>query len=84
MAKVNIFLIALLIAAAGLAAKAFAPTNWHKCKWECPYEGIKPGQWAEAVKYKTGEQFTDTYCIDILHLERPDLDFDQLETELWK
>ena len=62
--------------------------NGHSCKWElCPYKGVKcaPGEWNEAVySYTECEKGTDCYYIDMLHLQFPNDEYDQLEERLSK
>lgn len=57
----------------------------HICKWEnCPYLGIPPGLFEQAVKKYSGcEEGSDCYYIDVLHLEFPAEDYDQLQTRLF-
>lgn len=61
------------------------PQAEHKCRWdECPYKGILPKQFDEAVrKYSECEEGTDCYIIDILHLQNPTLEYEELEKMLF-
>lgn len=57
----------------------------HTCKWDkCPYKGIQKSDWSKFVIEYTGEQGTDAYYIDMLHLEYPADSYDQLEEKLFK
>ena len=59
----------------------------HKCKWKsCPYKGITPDKWKQSViKYIGSEsEGTDGYCIDMLHLEYPEMEYDELENKLFQ
>lgn len=80
-------LAALLIAGACALAlyTACNSSNKHVCRWSlCPYKGATPDQWHRVVSNYTGcEEGTDGYLIDILHLERPTLDADQLDSLLF-
>lgn len=56
----------------------------HKCRFNsCPYKGVTPNGWSEAVKCYVGEEGTDGYYIDLLHLQYPDLDADELNDLLF-
>lgn len=58
--------------------------NCHKCKWsKCPYKGIYPSQWSDKVSLYVGETGTDAWCIDMLHLEYPNKEYDELEDLLF-
>lgn len=53
----------------------------HKCKWEhCPYKTITLTQYP---LFAEGEEGSDLYYIDQLHLEYPDLEYDELEEKLF-
>lgn len=55
----------------------------HSCEWYlCPYTGIHYGHYKQAVSLYAGEVGTDAYKIDMLHLEHPKLDYDQLDSLL--
>jgi len=56
----------------------------HTCKWSlCPYKGVKLADWKEAVLNHTkSPEGSDGYNIDILHLQYPSEDYDQLEERL--
>lgn len=44
----------------------------HNCQWEnCPYKGAKQSEWHNAVVEYSGEDGTDAYCVDMLHLKYP-------------
>ena len=62
-----------------------APAAKHACKWElCPYKGITPNQWNQAVRdYTQCEEATDAYLIDILHLEYPMAEYEELDSMLF-
>jgi hypothetical protein len=57
----------------------------HTCKWKlCPYEGIFPAQYKQAViDYSECEEGSDCFCIDMLHLQYPAAEYDQLDSMLF-
>jgi len=58
----------------------------HTCKWKhCPYKGITPDKWKQSVINYVGieNEGTDSYYIDMLHLEFPELEYDELENKLF-
>jgi hypothetical protein len=57
--------------------------NKHACRWKlCPYKGITQAQADIAVSEYVGEACTDAYHIDMLHIQYPTLDADQLDSLL--
>lgn len=59
--------------------------NYHSCRWDmCPYKGITPNEWHSKVSKYTGEKYSDSWCIDMLHLEYPDKEYDELEDILFR
>lgn len=58
----------------------------HRCPWEkCPYKGVLPSQRAAAVREYTGSpEGSDAWCIDMLHLDHPQDDYETLENRLFK
>lgn len=56
----------------------------HSCRWAlCPYKEVTPDDYKKAVAEYTGaEEETDAFHIDMLHLQFPDEDYDQLEERL--
>jgi len=66
------------------ATKAASRHQPHTCKWrECPYKGVcKAGADSSVTRY-TGQRYTDGWCIDMLHIEYPDLNNDQLDSILF-
>jgi len=57
----------------------------HTCKWKhCPYKGITPDKWKQSVINYVGieNEGTDGYYIDMLHLEFPGDEYDELENKL--
>jgi Zn-finger protein len=57
----------------------------HKCKWQfCPYKGVLNNQYGKAVAAYTGTDGGDAYSIDILHLEFPAKEYDELEQMLFE
>jgi hypothetical protein len=57
----------------------------HHCRWSsCPYKGIKAGQYSKAVTDYVGETYTDGWCIDMLHLNHPEEEYEQLEQRLFQ
>jgi hypothetical protein len=60
-----------------------ANKNRHACRWNlCPYKGITQKQATNAVSEYVGEACTDAYHIDMLHIQYPTLDNDQLDSLL--
>lgn len=59
----------------------------HECRWNgCPYKGVPTvyGEWNEAVFELSGcEEGSDCYYIDMLHLQFPEEDADQLHDRLF-
>lgn len=57
----------------------------HKCKWDkCPYKDVVKANYKRAgLRYTGAEYGSDAVCIDILHLEFPTLEYDQLEDKLF-
>jgi len=58
----------------------------HTCKWQsCPYKGITKDQWKQSVINYVGieNEGTDSYYIDMLHLEFPGDEYDELENKLF-
>ena len=72
----------------GIALTLFCFTeDKHQCKWKlCPYKGITPDQWKQSVINYVGNENegTDAYYIDMLHLEFPELEYDELENKLFQ
>ena len=55
----------------------------HNCKWKhCPYKGITKDQWKQSV-IKYHNEGTDSFDIDMLHLEFPQDEYEQLEDKLF-
>ena len=66
-----------------LVATFNRPYTAHACKWSlCPYQGIKAAQYEHAVGKYVGEACTDAYHIDMLHLQYPTEEYEQLEARL--
>jgi len=81
MKKENIHLLLIIIAAL-LMCCAGCKNPGHACRWKlCPYKGVTDAPEAVAA-YTQCEPGTDGYEIDILHIEYPDLDADQLDSLL--
>lgn len=57
----------------------------HKCKWDkCPYKEVMRENYKRAVlNYTDSPDGSDAVSIDLLHLEYPTLDYDQLEDKLF-
>jgi hypothetical protein len=56
----------------------------HQCRWDlCPYKGVIMKDATNAVSDYTGEACTDAYYIDMLHIQYPTLDADQLDSLLF-
>ena len=65
-----------------IIASLCAPVK-HVCRWElCPYKGITMQQASNAVSEYTGEACTDAYHIDMLHIQYPTINADQLDSLL--
>lgn len=57
----------------------------HTCKWDkCPYKGVTTDLANRSVVAYTGEAYTDAYCLDMLHLQHPSFEYEQLEELLTK
>lgn len=75
-----LFIIAVLLASCSTRYKGIG----HMCKWQlCPYHGVTANNARAAVIAYTGESDTDAYCIDMLHLQYPSDDYEQLEERLF-
>ena len=75
-----LFVIAVLLASCSTRYKGAG----HMCKWQlCPYHGVTANNAIAAVISYTGESDTDAYCIDMLHLQYPTEEYDQLEERLF-
>lgn len=60
-----------------------APYKKHSCRWDkCPYKGVTPNTASKAVVSYTGELMTYAYFIDMLHLQYPTEEYEQLEERL--
>jgi hypothetical protein len=56
----------------------------HSCKWkDCPYRGVTADNAHKSVSAYVGEVYTDAYYLDILHLQHPTEDYEQLEKRLF-
>lgn len=58
----------------------------HKCRWDlCPYKGVTWIERAGAVTQYVGEDYagSDSWCIDMLHLEHPKAEYEELEDLLF-
>lgn len=64
--------------------KAFENMNTaHKCRWDlCPYKGITLDKASKVVANYVGSSGVDAYYIDMLHIQYPTLDADQLDSLL--
>jgi hypothetical protein len=52
----------------------------HTCKWRlCPYKGIYHNQWSERVTEYVGDIGTDAWHLDMLHLQYPKKEYEELE-----
>lgn len=79
----NWIALALIVGLLCFAAEKLPPTG-HQCKWDkCPYKGIQAAQYKAAVTAYAGEEGTDGWCIDLLHLQFPDDDYELLEDKLF-
>ena len=81
----SLTLIFLCLTAIALILFCFTEDT-HTCKWQsCPYKGITPDQWKQSVINYVGieNEGTDSYYIDMLHLEFPELEYEQLEEKLF-
>jgi hypothetical protein len=60
-----------------------APEKPHECKWPlCPYKGITTLQWHDKVKDYVGNDESEAFSIDMLHLYKPQAEYEELETML--
>ncbi|MES2382436.1 MAG: hypothetical protein V4538_15420 [Bacteroidota bacterium] len=58
------------------------PTG-HQCKWHlCPYKGITPANYGKAVSNYVGNSESVGYSLDILHLNFPNAEYEELESML--
>ena len=56
----------------------------HQCKWDkCPYKGVTADLAHRSVSAYVGEVGTDAYYLDILHLQHPTYEYEQLEDILF-
>lgn len=77
---IAVFFCAMAVCVSGTSPKQ----TGHTCRWDlCPYKGVPERDNREAVIAYTEEDGTDAYCIDMLHLQYPDKDYDQLEDLLF-
>lgn len=52
----------------------------HKCKWSlCPYKGVIKESYTRKVLQQVGSDDCEEYWLDILHLEYPTEEYEQLE-----
>lgn len=81
-----LLLAAILIVCALCSSCAKVDNNvGHKCKWElCPYKNVMPNNYGKAVTQYTGTDGGDSYSIDILHLEFPAKEYEELEQMLFE
>lgn len=55
----------------------------HQCSWDkCPYKGVAANLAHKSVSAYVGEVYTDAYYLDILHLQYPTYEYEQLEALL--
>jgi len=81
----SLTLIFLCLTAIALILFCFTEDT-HTCKWQsCPYKGITKDKWKQSVINYVGDESegTDGYYIDMLHLEFPELEYDELEEKLF-
>jgi len=56
----------------------------HSCRWaDCPYHGVPESKYKKTVTDYAGEELTDGWCIDMLHLQYTTLEYDALEELLF-
>ena len=83
----SILLAGILLAILLMATSCSKPgIEQHTCKWHsCPYKGITPDKWKVSVLNYIGNEYegTDSYCIDMLHLEFTTDEYDELENKLF-
>lgn len=80
----TILLIGIVILIAVLAASCGKSGNQHTCRWDlCPYKGATANNASHVVSVYVGEIGTDAYCIDMLHIQYPNEEYEQLEDRLW-
>lgn len=82
----TILLLAIIFIIAALCSCKKQDTNQgHQCRWNlCPYKGVTPDKNGKAVRQYTGTDGGDSYSIDILHLEYPQANYDELEQMLFE
>lgn len=73
---------ALILIVLCIGCKKESDNNGHVCRWGlCPYKGIS----IEQYKVKAEEiEGSDGYYLDLLHLQHPSYEYDQLEDMLFK
>lgn len=84
---VSALIIAFAFTLVLIATSCSKPVEKHTCKWDsCPYKGIKPDQWKVSVLDYIGKdaEGSDSYYIDLLHLEYPIYEYEQLEDMLFQ
>lgn len=85
---IEAILFCLALALLGSLVSCTKSDSGHRCKWEhCPYKGYQsfPGviHTGETEVDKEAEG-GDTWCIDQLHMEFPELEYDELEIKMWE
>lgn len=84
--KVIVSWFAAVLMALATLINCSKANDGHTCRWSlCPYKGIAPAQHDQAVTNYVGEgvKFSDGWCVDMLHLQYPTEDADQLHDRLF-
>lgn len=58
----------------------------HTCKWDkCPYKYVAFSARDSAVTHYLGDslRMSDGWCLDMLHIEHPDMEYEQLDSLLF-
>jgi len=61
----------------------YCRTYYHTCKWvKCPFKGVTPDNYGKAVAAYVGNNESDAYSLDMLHLYYPAAEYEELQTML--
>lgn len=61
----------------------YCRSYYHTCKWDkCPYKGVTPDNYGKSVAAYLGNNESEAYSLDILHLYYPLAEYDELVTML--
>lgn len=77
-----VLLLAVLIASCN-HKEPIHKNESHTCRWPlCPYKGITNDKAAKAVANYVGDSGINAYYIDMLHIQYPTYEYDQLDSLL--